>query len=218
MLHCTSCGLELADNARFCSQCGTAVGGARATAGGEAPATGDNHSPMTSAAPAGTPVRLADGSERLWTGWPSRKRHLPMLAVSLVVTVAGAIGGAMLPPLLIVAGVGLLGLLWTAGRMLLEPLMLRYWLTADRLFIRRGLLRITTDQTELIRVDDITVEQGIIDRIFGIGTVRVMCRTDMSHQAGIDLQGIDDPVPVSELIRAGSQALRRKGGMFIEQV
>lgn len=101
--------------------------------------------------------------------------------------------------------------------MLLEPAGLRYWLTIDRLFIRRGLLSVTTDQTELIRVDDIRVRQGLLDRLFGIGNVEVIANSDASD-GDVTLIGVIDPMHVAELIRTGMQNARRRRGIYVQNV
>lgn len=214
MAHCTSCGQELAENARFCSQCGTAVGaqrmaGPQAQADTAAKASGDGQ--QSPEAPAGDPAA------RIWTGWPSRKRHVPMLALSLLLIVGGVIAGLAAPPLFAVAALGGLGLLWVAARMLCEPLATRYSLTSDRLFIRKGILRVTTDQTELIRVDDIRVRQGPLDLVFNIGNVEVIANTDATD-GDTTLVGVCDPMHVAELIRTGMQNARRRRGIYVQNV
>jgi membrane protein YdbS with pleckstrin-like domain len=218
MAYCPSCGTEMPDNARFCSQCGSAMQdepkqAARQDAEESFEPGARRAPPMTPPAPTG------DAAEAIWTGWPSRKRHIPMLALGLIVLavplIAAAVTGSAL--LLILSGLGLLWSLWEIARMLIEPINLRYWLTADRLFVRRGILRRTTDQTELIRVDDIRMHQGIVDRIFGIGNVEVDCESDITD-AKLVLTGVDDPMRVGELIRTGMQTLRRARGVFIEKI
>lgn len=221
MIHCTSCGQELADNARFCSQCGTAVGGATPPAGTAKPVTAAT--PSGDGQPAG--VGPGDPAQKIWTGWPSRKRHVPMLGLSLVLVLGAVIWYlaaapsqiALWIPLVVMGATGLLLGLWTGSRMLSEPLTLRYWLTVDRLFIRRGVLNVTTDQMELIRVDDIRVRQNPIDLLFGIGNVEVIATSD-STDGDVTLTGVADPMRVAELIRTGMQTQRRRRGMYVANV
>jgi membrane protein YdbS with pleckstrin-like domain len=218
MAYCPSCGTEVADNARFCGQCGAAIQ-AKAEAPGGQPVPA-SLAPASQAAPIDNqPADPANRAEPLWTGWPCRKRHLPMLLLALVVLIAPGIATAItkILPLLIASGVGLLACLWIAGKMVIEPIALRYWVTIDRLFIRRGILSRTTDQMELIRVDDIRMTQGIVERMLGIGNVEVVATTDRT-EGDITLFGIAEPAKVAELIRENMRKLRQKRGMFVENV
>ncbi len=218
MAYCPSCGTEMPDNARFCSQCGAAMEDKRSQAAHVDAEVGPERAD-DSAPPVSQTGLTGNPAEPIWTGWPSRKRRIPMLALGLIVLIAPLIAAAAtgLAALLIASGLGLLWSLWTIGRMLIDPINLRYWLTVDRLFIRRGVLRRTTDQTELIRVDDIRVHQGVIDRLFGTGNVEVDCESDVTD-ARLVLAGVDDPTHVAELVRTGMQNLRRARGMFIEKI
>jgi uncharacterized membrane protein YdbT with pleckstrin-like domain len=47
----------------------------------------------------------------------------------------------------------------------------RYLITSRRLQIRRGILAKNTEETRVDRIVDVTVRQGIFDRILGIGAV-----------------------------------------------
>lgn len=91
----------------------------------------------------------------------------------------------------------------------------RYRLTSQRLFIDRGLLSRTTDQLELIRVDDVRVRQRVVDRLFHIGSVDVLS-TDVSD-AKMSIVGIAGPDAVAEHIRTNMRQLRQKS-LFIENL
>lgn len=157
-------------------------------------------------------------AEPMWTGWPCRKRHLPRLGLALLIVIASAIGAAAgAAPLVIVTGIGVLWCLWILAKMALEPIDVRYWVTADRLFVRRGILSRTTDQMELIRVDDLRMTQGLIDRVFRIGNVEVLASSDQTHSK-VMLLGVAEPAMVAEIIRENMRKLRQRRGMFIENV
>lgn len=91
----------------------------------------------------------------------------------------------------------------------------RYRLTDQRLFIERGVLAQTIDQTELIRVDDVRVRKTLLDRVFGLGDVEINS-TDASD-ALILLEGIRDPDRIAEDVRSRMRALRKKS-LFIENL
>jgi membrane protein YdbS with pleckstrin-like domain len=91
----------------------------------------------------------------------------------------------------------------------------RYRLTSQRLFIDHGILSRTTDQVELIRVDDVRIRQRLLDRMFGIGSVDVLS-TDVSD-AKTAIVGIADPDRVAEHIRSHMRKLRQKS-LYIENL
>ena len=101
------------------------------------------------------------------------------------------------------------------GRVAVVILGTRYRLTSQRLFIQRGLISQTVDQTELIRVDDVRLHKTMIDRIFGLGSVQVLS-TDTTDRE-IRIEGIADPETVAEAIRTNMRTLRRKS-LFIENL
>ncbi len=91
----------------------------------------------------------------------------------------------------------------------------RYRLTTQRLFIERGIISQTIDQTELIRVDDVRVHKTIVDRLFGLGSVEVM-GTDATDQH-LMIEGVVSPEQVAESIRSHMRIMRRKS-LFVENL
>lgn len=101
------------------------------------------------------------------------------------------------------------------GGLIVRILQTRYRLSSQRLFIERGVLSRTMDQTELIRVDDVRTQQSFINRIFNIGTVFMMT-TDATDRS-VAIVGIKDPIRVTELIRQQMRTLRAKS-LFVESL
>lgn len=54
-----------------------------------------------------------------------------------------------------------------------------YSLSEDRLFVKRGMLNIHEDEVRLYRIHDVGMSATLLQRIFGLGTIRV-CSTDSS--------------------------------------
>lgn len=52
-----------------------------------------------------------------------------------------------------------------------------YELTNDRLFIESGLLTTSYDEIRLYRILDVTLERNLIQKIFGLGTIKC-CSSD----------------------------------------
>jgi membrane protein YdbS with pleckstrin-like domain len=91
----------------------------------------------------------------------------------------------------------------------------RYRLTTQRLFIERGIVSQTVDQTELIRVDDVRMKKGLIDRMFGLGSVESLS-TDVTDRVTV-IAGIAEPEKVAEAIRTQMRTMRKKS-LFVEHL
>ncbi len=107
------------------------------------------------------------------------------------------------------------GLEMVVRRVFLNILRHRYRLTTQRLFIERGILSRTIDQTELIRVDDVRLHKSFLNRMFRLGSVAVVS-TDATDRE-IVIEGIAEPEKVAEAIRTRMRAMRRKS-LFIENL
>ncbi len=74
----------------------------------------------------------------------------------------------------------------------------RYSLSEDRLFTSVGFLNIRDDEILLYRVRDIDTSRTLWQRIFGVGTVRVI--SSDKTMPTLVLKNIKDPIFVKELI------------------
>ena len=74
----------------------------------------------------------------------------------------------------------------------------RYQMSEDRLFISEGFLNIKDDEVLLYRVRDIDTRRSLWQRIFGVGTVTVIC-SDKTMPTLV-LKNVKDPLMVKELI------------------
>ncbi|NLW82435.1 MAG: PH domain-containing protein [Desulfovibrionales bacterium] len=88
---------------------------------------------------------------------------------------------------------------------------LKYRLTTQRLFVQKGLIAKHLEELELFRVKDVTVKQGILQRLLGFGTIIVLSTDDSNPQ--VLLIGINKPVDVKETIRNSFRAARKREGV-----
>lgn len=116
---------------------------------------------------------------------------------------------------LIVFGLVVLAALILAAKITVRVLSFRYELSTQRLFVQRGLIQITRDQTELVRVDDVRVVKDLVDRMFDLGTVEVIS-TDASDRV-VRIEGVSGPDQVAELVRNYMRTARKKS-LFIESL
>lgn len=116
------------------------------------------------------------------------------------------------------------GDLWTLGTLPLcaiGPLILvsvwysthalRYRLTSQRLFVYRGLIARGVDEIELFRIKDVTVQQTLMQRLLGVGTVSVLSSDDSTPQ--LVLPGVEDPLGFKETLRTEYRAARKREHM-----
>jgi uncharacterized membrane protein YdbT with pleckstrin-like domain len=91
-----------------------------------------------------------------------------------------------------------------------------YRITTQRLFIRRGILSQSVDQTELLRVDDVKMTQSLLERVLGIGSVEISS-SDRSD-GFLALRGIAEPATVAEHIRRHTRMVQGKRTLFMESL
>jgi len=86
-----------------------------------------------------------------------------------------------------------------------------YRLTNQRLFIRDGWLAKNVNELELYRVEDVRVDQGILQRLLGYGTITVLAADVTTPQ--VRLIGISKPMAIKEMIRTQYRAARKREGV-----
>ena len=74
----------------------------------------------------------------------------------------------------------------------------RYSLSDDRLFLSVGFLNIRDEEVLLYRIRDITTSRTLGQRIFGVGTVKVVS-SDKTMPV-LELKNVKDPMSVKELL------------------
>lgn len=74
----------------------------------------------------------------------------------------------------------------------------KYMLSGDRLFCESGLLSTKSDEVLLYRVRDLHLQISLGQRIFGVGTVRVL--SSDTTIPNIELRNVKQPREVKELI------------------
>ncbi|HXX92617.1 MAG TPA: PH domain-containing protein [Planctomycetota bacterium] len=198
--------MELPAGSSFCNKCGASLGGA-----------------PTLSPPAGPPSQ--DPEQELWRGRFSGRAHahrwilwalwVAALAAAFLKAVPPAyqsrievryafLGGALAP---------LLGIVMATLRL---KASVRYRLTTHRLFTETGLLSRDTNEIELVRVDDVSVHQNLLQRIFNVGTVTVFSPHDQTDPH-LEMVGIENPIEVKEQIRNHVRR-RRQGSLNVENL
>jgi membrane protein YdbS with pleckstrin-like domain len=162
-----------------------------------------------------------DSAEReLWQGSYSKLAMIGSWAAAAAFSLALLLWAAL-------AGFGGSGWLTTLGvivvvwialvlRLLYLQLSRHYYLTSQRFSHERGLLWRDIDRIEAIDIDDVSFSQGPVERLLGVGTIRILS-SDQSHPT-MELPGIENVRAVASLIDEVRRQERRKRGLYVESV
>lgn len=205
---CPACSTDIAADSVFCPKCGHRLSDA-APAGSRTPAeklrSGDRSAPST------------EPEQQLWHGSYSPKAMYGSWLLAALISVA-AIVICVFFPIAILGAIGVIVILWLCllGYLLVERLSVDYTLTSQRFIHQVGFLRRVTNRIEVIDIDDVTFEQGFVERMFGVGTIKIL--SSDTSDPNLTLRGIDDVKRVANLIDDARRQERRKRGMYIESV
>jgi len=221
-MRCPACGVEVVEQAVYCHKCG-----------GRIEASADN-GPVNSQ-PAGDPgpaapdflqaaaIRretAAEPEKELWRGGYSSKAMIGAWVISgaidVVLLIVGVYAGFGATGWLILVAAMLLPWLYHAAVLGYRRMSVSYRLTNQRFIHELGALRRVNNRIELLDMDDITFEQGLLERLVGVGTVRIGSsdRTDPE----LVLPGIDNVKEVTAILDNARLAERRRRGVHIEQI
>jgi len=238
-MHCQKCGVEVAEQAVFCHKCGERIDfeDRHLPPFGQDPqppvpdASSQRPPEEAEAQPAGTPAEefkqaVASGRQpedeperELWQGGYSTKAMIGAWCLSGLITVGLLILMIWFPNKVIIwiALVAIL-LLWLYQLLKLcyRRMNVRYRLTTQRFIHETGIFRRVTDRIETIDMDDITFEQTFLERLVGVGSIRVTS-SDRTHPELV-LLGIENVKEVAGIVDEIRRSERRRRGLHIESI
>jgi hypothetical protein len=218
---CPQCSTDVPDGGAFCPKCGqqlTSLPPKEITGPGDAapqrPIAPNDRLRQGMAA-----TRNNDPEVTLWTGGFAPQAMIGYWLLAGFVTLASVVMSIFLPmPPVWIAGLGISIALWAAfaGYFAYQRLSVEYTLTTQRLIHKSGLLRRKANRVEVIDIDDVNYEQGLVERMVGVGTIRILS-SDVSDPT-LTLPGIGDVARIANLIDDTRRDERRKRSMYIEAV
>lgn len=159
----------------------------------------------------------------LWKGGYSPKAMYGTWVLAGVASIAILIGVALFAKgdhvgtIWMVAGaVILVGWCIAIGMYLYRRLSMHYELTTQRFVHQVGILLRQTDRIEVIDIDDVSFTQGIIQRVLGVGTIRIT-GSDRTHPE-LTLYGIDKVQEIASLLDDVRREERRRRSLHIESI
>jgi membrane protein YdbS with pleckstrin-like domain len=216
---CPQCGVETAAEAVYCHRCGTRLD---ASAAPSAPKANPESTGSEKFQAAAQERRNGpdEPEQELWKGSYSSRAMIGLWILGGVATLALLAAGIALhlakTGWIAILATMLVLWLWLLVVYTRRRLGVRYRLTSQRFFHESGILRHVIDRVEIIDVDDVTCTQGPVERMLGIGTVRISS-SDRSHPELV-VRGIEDVNRVSGLIDDARRRERIRRGLHIEQV
>jgi uncharacterized membrane protein YdbT with pleckstrin-like domain len=187
-MNCPKCGATVPAEAAFCQKCGTNL------TSGPSPAV-----------PRSGGRGVADTPEvTLWEGRYSPKAMVGswiflgiaalmgvVLAIYLMTTPQFAYWWVPIAAVLLLAGV-------IAVRYFIKRIGIRYRLSNHRFFHEEGILNRKVNPIDLITINDVAWEQGFVERMMGVGRVKIMS-SDTSDPV-LWVEGIENIQNVATLI------------------
>ena len=84
----------------------------------------------------------------------------------------------------------------------------RYELTESRLLVKTGLLNIREEELRLFRVRDLSTQESLLDRLFGVGSI--VLHTSDATSPTLKIQHVKNSMRVKELLSAQVEEARMK--------
>lgn len=222
-MRCPSCGVEVVEQAVYCHKCGERVLAAGDEAAGDFRLVGDaapeaggptNHTAFVQRDTQNAP------EEEIWRGGFSSKAMLGAWVtsglVSVVLLLVAVFWARSATLWLILLVLIVLPWLYYFSVLCYRRMGVHYLLTTQRFIHESGILKRINDRIEVLDMDDIAFEQGLLERMVGVGTIRIMS-TDRSHPEFV-LPGIEDVEKVASLFDNTRIAERRRRGLHVEQI
>jgi membrane protein YdbS with pleckstrin-like domain len=117
---------------------------------------------------------------------------------------------------LVVLGVILVAWIGLGLRLVYRQLSVHYYLTNQRLLHEQGLLWREVDRIEAIDIDDVSLQQGPVERMLGIGTVQI--RSSDQSTPHFEIVGIEDARDLARRLDEVRRQERMRRGLHIESV
>jgi membrane protein YdbS with pleckstrin-like domain len=92
----------------------------------------------------------------------------------------------------------------------------RYRLTPQTFFHERGILIKSTSPLEIIRIDDIAMKQTLLERLLGVGTIRIL--SNDTTDPLLVMKGIPDVQNAFATIDQARRAERRRRALRVDSV
>jgi uncharacterized membrane protein YdbT with pleckstrin-like domain len=152
-------------------------------------------------------MQLHPDEHVLYEGHPSWRSILAYYLQGLIVTIIGAAIGYLADGIGLAVGIAILiaAIVVVAG--FLRRVATTYTITNQRLRIKRGIVARHVQQTGIERVQNVSTDQSIFERLLQVGTVDF--DTAGTDDSDFKFQGVEDP---EEVVDAVERAHKENAG------
>jgi len=148
-------------------------------------------------------------SDLLYSENPKMPRNRPFLfTLFIILNIAGLVATIRLDQQSFQI-IGLVVFLGTVMSLLIWYLKIKSTkvsVTKNDILVERGLLRKNRKELAIAKVRTVEVDQDFIDRIFGVGKIKVFTAGDLPE---IEVEGLPDPNRIRELVKQNQQRLEK---------
>jgi membrane protein YdbS with pleckstrin-like domain len=221
-MKCPVCHTEAAAGAAFCQHCGAKL--PRFDSGGPTRSPADTQPPAVEPTPGLEPPSRRRGvadvpEETLWEGSYSPKAMLGTVVGCAVASLALIVVGFAISNGAIWTTIWtMIALSWLAVILQLSArrLGVHYRLTNQMFYHQKGVLTRVTNRVEAIDIDDVTYEQGLLERMVNVGRIKITSsdRTDPA----LWVVGVENVQDVALKIDKARRAERMRRGVSVEAV
>lgn len=222
-MQCPACGAEVVEQAVYCHKCGERLDTLNDPSSANSFANPDATAAPIQQFEQAVQLRQSNANqseEQLWSGGYSPKAMLGGWLISGLVSIAFLTAGILYARsafwwLAIIIGI-LAPWIYCISVLSYRRMSVRYSLSSQRFIHETGILRHVNNRIELLDIDDITFEQGPLERLTGVGTIHILShdRTDPE----IMLFGIENVREVAGIFDNARLVERRRRGLHVEQI
>ena len=148
-------------------------------------------------------------SDLLYSENPKMPRNRPFLfTLFIILNIAGLVATIRLDQQSFQI-IGLVVFLGTVMSLLIWYLKIKSTkvsVTKNDILVERGLLRKNRKELAIAKVRTVEVDQDFIDRIFGVGKIKVFTAGDLPE---IEVEGLPDPNRIRELVKQNQKRLEK---------
>lgn len=159
-----------------------------------------------------------DAETTLWEGGYSPQAMIGTWALLALVSVALIVASTFIDAFTLPIAIGIVAVIWVLGAVVyfFRRIGVGYQLTTQRFIHQNGVFTRRTDRIEVIDIDDVSYTQGPVQRMLGVGTIR-LTGSDRTHPELV-MVGIGDVASVAGLIDDTRRKERRRRSLHIESV
>lgn len=92
----------------------------------------------------------------------------------------------------------------------------KYTLTPSKFTLEKGFFKKTEDETRLYRITDVSLTRGFWERIFGLGTIKLLSSDTSTPK--IELHHVKNPKTVKDVLSQAIEDCRRANGVRTSEV